>query len=70
MDQKYSILIDKAPDLEEEERQVSGWRSGELFGYYYDWFFHDMREIVFECGSGGIPHQHCMDIMLVEKTMG
>ena len=25
------------------------------------------QQIIFDCNSGGIPHQHCMDIMIAEK---
>ncbi len=43
------------------------WNSGELFMYYHDWKLHKTEEIIFDCNSGGIPHQHCMDIMIAEK---
>ncbi len=43
------------------------WKSGELFMCYHDWKFHKMEEVIFDCNSGGIPHQHCMDVMIAEK---
>ncbi len=43
------------------------WKSGELFTHYHDWKLHKMEEIIFDCNSGGIPHQHCMDVMIAEK---
>ena len=43
------------------------WTSGELFTFYHDWKLHKTEEIIFDCNSGGIPHQHCMDIMIAEK---
>lgn len=43
------------------------WDSGELFMHYHDWKLHNMEEIIFDCNSGGIPHQHCMDIMIAER---
>ena len=43
------------------------WASGELFTFYHDWKLHKTEEIIFDCNSGGIPHQHCMDIMIAEK---
>lgn len=55
------------PDQEESERNSEGWKSGELFTHYHDWRFERMEEVVFDCDSGGIPHQHCMDIMIVQK---
>ena len=44
------------------------WNSGELFMLYHDWKLHKTEEIIFNCNSGGIPHQHCMDIMIAEKV--
>ena len=46
------------------------WYSGELFGYYHDWLFHMCREEIFDCNSGGIPHQHCMDTLIAQKQGG
>lgn len=43
------------------------WKSGELFMHYHDWKLHKTEEIIFDCNSGGIPHQHCMDILIAEK---
>lgn len=43
------------------------WNSGELFMHYYDWKLHKTEETIFDCNSGGIPHQHCMDIMISER---
>lgn len=60
-------FIGIAPDSEEAERQVEPWISGELAGYYYDWLFHQSEEVIFDCNSGGVPHKHCMDILIAEK---
>ena len=27
---------------------------------------HTMEEFVFDCNSGGVAHQHCMDVMIAE----
>lgn len=43
------------------------WKTGELFTYYGDWLIHKMDEEIFDCNSGGVPHQHCMDVMIAEK---
>ena len=56
-----------APDSEEAERLVEPWYSGELTNYYHDWLLHKNEEIIFDCNSGGIPHKHCMDILIAEK---
>ena len=45
------------------------WRSGELFAAYHDWLLHKCEETVFDCNSGGVPHQHCMDTMIAEKII-
>ncbi|MCL2884091.1 MAG: hypothetical protein FWF49_01220 [Oscillospiraceae bacterium] len=57
-------FIPRAPDSEDAEYY---WTSGELFSYYRDWYFHDCREVVFDCESGGTPHRHCIDILIAEK---
>lgn len=65
--QKY--FIDIAPDLEDSERNIKEpWSTGELDGYYHDWYFYNREEVIFDCNSGGVPHKHCMDIVIVEKV--
>ncbi len=60
-------FIKSPPDAEKKEDIRSPWKSGELLTYYYDWMFHKTEEIIFDCNSGGMPHKHCMDIMIAEK---
>ena len=60
-------FIALAPDSTKEEEKVPLWYSGELFGYYHDWLFHACKEEIFDCNSGGIPHQHCMDTLIAQK---
>lgn len=55
------------PDKAEGEDERFYWKSGELFMHYHDWYFEKMDEILFDCNSGGIPHQHCMDVMIARK---
>ncbi len=55
------------PDREKSESYKKGWLSGELFMYYHDWLFHKNDEIIFDYHSSGLPHQHCMDILIAEK---
>lgn len=55
----------RAPDSEDTEHY---WTSGELFSYYHDWHFHTCTEIIFDYESGGVPHKHCMDILIAEKV--
>lgn len=60
-------FIDPAPDREPIEVERGSWRSGELQELYHDWLFRAGDEIIFDCDSGGVPHQHCMDILIAEK---
>jgi len=55
------------PDIEESEMTAGDWKSGELLVYYHDWLLHRSEEKIFDCSSGGIPHKHCMDVMIAEK---
>ncbi len=43
------------------------WVSGELFTHYADWLISSCSETIFDCMSGGIPHQHCMDTIYAIK---
>ena len=63
-------FITRAPYHAREEEKRDPWHSGELFGFYHDWFFHACREEIFDCNSGGIPHKHCMDTLIAQKTQG
>lgn len=63
-------FITRAPDSTRNEKLRKPWISGELFGYYHDWYFHDCRENVFDCNSGGKPHKHCMDTLIAQKISG
>lgn len=57
-------FIEQASDWEANEHF---WKSGELFGYYHDWKMEIIEEVIFDCNSGGIPHKHCMDVMIARK---
>jgi tellurite methyltransferase len=57
-------FIPRAPDSEDTEHY---WRSGELFSHYADWYFRStLTEFVFDCDSSGMPHKHCMDMIIAE----
>ena len=43
------------------------WHTGELFSLYRDWKMERCEEIIFDCDSSGVPHQHCMDVMIARK---
>ena len=57
-------FVETAPDWEAHEYF---WHSGELMGYYHDWKFEYLEEKIFDCDSSGIPHQHCMDVLIARK---
>lgn len=65
----FNVFVEKpfvevAPDWEENEYH---WKSGELFTLYHDWKMELMEEVIFDCDSSGILHQHCMDVMIARK---
>ena len=59
-------FIETAPDWEHGKEYY--WQSGELFSHYRkDWKFELCEESIFDCDSAGIPHQHCMDMMIARR---
>ncbi len=60
-------FIGPAPDAEPAETDHPACKSGELFMHYHDWQLHKTEELIFDCQSSGVPHKHCMDIMIAEK---
>lgn len=55
------------PPPPENEPNAHRWLSGELFSLYSDWRIRECDEIIFDCHSSGIPHQHAMNILAAEK---
>ena len=62
-----NVFVEKPYLKDKERKQAKLWKTGELFNLYHDWMFHNMEEFVFDCNSGGVPHKHCMDVMIAEK---
>lgn len=65
----FNVFVDK-PFIDpppENEPNAHPWISGELLTYYHDWEIIKFEEIIFDCLSSGIPHQHAMDIMIAKK---
>ena len=60
-------FISPPPDAESAESAHPPWKSGELFMYYHDWLLHKTDEVIFDCMSSSVLHQHCMDVMIAEK---
>jgi len=64
-----NAFVDKPFVKKKEGQQKTPWKSGELFSCYHDWLFHKCEEVIFDCNSGGVPHQHCMDVLIAEKVL-
>lgn len=67
----FNVFVDKPflalpPDWDREEKM---WKTGELFSRYADWKIHRIDERIFEDDSNGVPHYHCMDVILAEKVV-
>lgn len=60
-------FIPLPPDIEAGEFTAGDWKSGELFMYYHDWLFYKNEERIFDCNSSGVPHKHCMDVLIAER---
>lgn len=66
----FNVFVDKPfiplpPDWDEGEKL---WPTAKLFTYYPDWKFERIDETIFDCNSAGIPHKHCMDILVARKN--
>lgn len=65
----FNVFVNKpfiAPPPEHEPHAYK-WSSGELLTHYHDWRMEDSSEIIFDCNSSGIPHQHAMTRMIARK---
>ena len=60
-------FIPKAPD---GESTASSYRSGELFGYYWDWEILYCTEEIFDCNSSGVLHKHAGNRIIARKLDG
>ena len=64
------VFVDKPfIEVNDKKKKVNRypWKSGEIFTYYYDWEISRMDEVIFDCNSGGMPHKHCIDIMIAKR---
>ena len=57
-------FIPKAPDA---DKTAHTWLSGELLTYYHDWKIEFCTEEIFDCMSGGVPHQHAVNRMTARR---
>jgi tellurite methyltransferase len=65
----FSILVKKpfiakAPD---SDASAQHFVSGELFTHYHDWKIELCNEAIFDCMSGGVPHQHASNRMIARR---
>lgn len=51
----------------EKEPTACNWISGEIFTNYHDWLIRECSEVIFDCNSSGIPHQHAMNMLIAQK---
>jgi tellurite methyltransferase len=66
----FNVFVQKpfiAPPPE-KETNASKWISGELFTHYHDWKIKECSEVIFDCQSSGIPHQHAMNKIIAQKA--
>lgn len=65
----FNVFVQKpfiAPPPEKEPNAFK-WYSGELASHYHDWLLQDCSEVVFDCNSSSIPHQHAMSKIVARK---
>ena len=64
-----NVFVDKPFIKMPPDEEIDGvyWQSGELFTLFSDWKFHRCEQVIFDCISSGVPHQHCMDILIAQK---
>ncbi len=65
----FMVMVDKpsvgiAPD---EDIKVNHFKSGEIFTYYNDWNIILLEEKIIDCNSSGVPHKHCINLMMAVK---
>jgi len=53
----------------EKQKHTYLWKSGQLFTYFYDWYIEYCTEYVFDCNSGGIPHQHAANRLFARNIL-
>jgi len=68
----FSVLVRKPfiPEAPDADKNAHQWLSGELMTYYHDWRMEFCTEEIFDCMSGGIPHQHAVNRMVAREQTG
>ena len=67
----FSVFVQKPfiPPSPDGEPTAQAWISGELFTHYHDWRIEYCTEEIFDCTSGGVPHQHAMNRVLARRVV-
>ncbi len=58
--------VDIAPDWGQNEYL---YQPQELENHYAGWNILEQEQIIFDCNSSNIPHQHAADILIVQKLL-
>jgi tellurite methyltransferase len=66
----FSVFVSKPfiARASDGEPTAQRWISGELFTHYHDWRIEWCTEEIFDCSSGGIPHQHATNRVVARKV--
>jgi tellurite methyltransferase len=66
----FSVLVKKPfiPKAPDSESTAQRWISGELFTHYHDWLIEWCTEEIFDCMSGGVPHQHAINRIVARRV--
>ncbi len=64
-----SVFVDKPfiPPAPDADPGAILFEAGELLNYYWDWEVVYFLEEIFDCNSGGVPHKHCIDRLMVRR---
>lgn len=65
----FSVFVEKpfVPPAPDAEKNTFLFKSGELMSYYHDWEIIHTAEEIFNCNSGGTPHQHATNRVVARK---
>jgi len=65
----FNVFVEKPfiPPAPEKEEHSYLWHSGQLLTHYHDWFIEGYSEVIFDCNSSGISHQHAMNILYARR---
>lgn len=65
-----NVFVNKpfiAPPPEDEAQHSFLWNSGELLGFFSDWYTQSFEEYIFNCNSSGVLHKHAINCLLSKR---